>query len=736
MTTPWADTEFGDAPHDVPPPPDFADQLPAALYVLRDSGQGTFRLDYASALLGQWLGCTTCELLQDAGCLERAIHPADWLLFESTRHTAALLKQPWRCRFRLRAQTGNPPLFRVLEAHALAAPEPFPELGAVLHAGGATLWRGMMTDITEQANTERSLQMAQADRGATLSAVGEQVVEIDADGTTRSVFSTTGSVLGVPNELWLGRRPEEILPAPLAQALRELMDTAQLTGQPQQAECRYPYPDPGTAPENPHPIHTFHPLLPPPSPTEQYRSLRLAPKTLLPSAPALGFVLAVRDTTQRHWSEQRIAQLMQCDELTGLLNRHGLCEQLATLHQRARQSGEWYAVLFLDLDHFKSLNDTWGYAVGDAALQEVGARLRHGTRRTDLIARVGCDEFVVVVPQLRRGDATLVDTRQLAAKLQRLLTEPIAVPGGNHWLSCSIGIALGGQIEGDAHDVLRWSDLAMHSVKESGRNGYRFFDHAVQARVVNRIRLEQELKEAVECEQLVLHYQPIVNGLQQTLGYEALVRWHHPRRGLIAPSEFIPLAEQCGLIQSIGGWVLRQGCRQLARWAQVPEQEPLIMSINVSARQISEPHFVDTVSQVLQATGANPRRLKLELTESLLQADLEVTTRKLQQLQELGIRLSLDDFGTGFSSLSYVRRLPLDELKIDRSFVIHAIDNPSDAAVARMIIHLAESLHLTVVAEGIETEAQWRFISGLGCDRFQGFLFGTPAPLALGHTSH
>ena len=721
MTTPWADTEFGDAPHDVPPPPDFADQIPAALYVLRDTGRGNIRLDYASALLGQWLGCTTCELLQDAGCLERAIHPADWLLFESTRHTAALLKQPWRCRFRLRVQTGNPPLFRVLEAHALAEPEP----GSLPQADGTTLWRGMMTDITEQASLERSLQLAQADRSATLSAVGEQLVELDADGTTRSVFSTTSSLLGVPTELWLGRRPEEILPAPLAQVLRELMDTALLTGQPQQAECRYP--DPGAAPDTLQPPHAL---------LEQHRSLRLAPKMLLPSAPALGFVLAVRDTTQRYWSEQRIAQLTQCDELTGLLNRRGLYEQLAALHQRARQSGEWYAVLFLGLDHFKSLNDTWGHAVGDAALQEVGTRLRHGTRRTDLIARVGGDEFVVVVPQLGRGDATLVDTRQLAAKLQRLLTEPLAVPGGNHWLSCSVGMALGGQIQGEAQDVLRWSDLAMHSVKESGRNGYRFYDHAVQARVVNRIRLEQELKEAVESEQLVLHYQPIVNGLQQTLGYEALVRWHHPRRGLIAPSEFIPLAEQCGLIQSIGGWVLWQGCQQLARWARVPEQEPLMMSINVSARQISEPHFVDTVSQVLQATGANPRRLKLELTESLLQADLDVTTRKLQQLQELGIRLSLDDFGTGFSSLSYVRRLPLDELKIDRSFVIHAIDNPSDAAVARMIIHLAESLHLTVVAEGIETEAQWRFISGLGCDRFQGFLFGTPAPLALGQASH
>jgi diguanylate cyclase (GGDEF)-like protein len=714
MTIPWADTAFGIATA-AQSPLDFADQLPAALYVLREPARGAFQLDYASGLLGTWLGCSTRTLQQEPALLARAIHPADWPLFESTRRTAAQLQQPWRCRFRLISPTGSGPTLRLLEAHAL--PRRTPE--------GDTLWCGLLTDMTEQASLERSLQVAEVDRGATLSAIREQLIEFDAAGTARSVTSSTDSVLGVPAAQWTGRRPDEALPAGLASIVRELMDTAALTGQPQQAECSYadPTPESGGTPPEPGANPGLY------GSREQHRSLRVAPKVLLPGAPVLGFVLSVSDTTQRHWNERRIAQLMQCDELTGLLNRRGLYDKLAAIDQRARRSGDWYALLFLDLDHFKSVNSTWGHAVGDAALQEVGARLRQGTRRTDLIARVGGDEFVVVVPQLGRGDSALLDARQLAAKLQRLLTEPMAVPGGTHWLSCSIGIALGGPQEGDAHDVLRWSDLAMHSVKESGRNGYRFFDHAVQARVVQRIRLEQELKEALDTEQLLLHYQPIVNGLQQTLGYEALVRWKHPRRGLIPPSEFIPLAEQCGLIQSIGGWVLWQGCQQLARWARLPEHEPLVMSINVSARQISEPHFVDTVIQVLQATGANPQRLKLELTESLMQQDLELTTSKLQQLQDLGIRLSLDDFGTGFSSLSYVRRLPLDELKIDRSFVIHAIENPSDAAVARMIIHLAESLHLTVVAEGIETEAQWRFISALGCDRFQGFLFGLPEPL-------
>ena len=704
MTIPWADTEFGD---ESPAPEDsaFADHLPVALYALREWPSGQRQLDYVSPRMGEWLQCSTRELLASWAALERSIHPADWPLFESTRRTAAQLQQPWRCRFRVRHAPARQTPARVLEAHALAQADP----------DGSTLWCGLVSDITEQVGLERNLQQAQADLGATLRAIREQVIEFDIDGCASRVSPPDGVVLGLPALQWLGHRPEEILPAPLARQLRDLLHTAALTGQPQQTECSFLQRSTEAAVQS----------------EEHYRSLRIVPRVLFPGAPAVGFVLAVQDSSERHWSERRIAQLMQGDELTGLLNRRGLYEQLPAVHQRARRAGDWYALLFIDLDHFKSLNDTWGHAAGDLALQEVGNRLRQGTRRSDLIARVGGDEFVVVVPQLGSGDSALADGRQLAAKLQRLLTEPIAVPGGNHWLSCSIGIALGGQLEGDAHDVLRWSDLAMNSVKESGRNGFRFFDHAVQARVVQRIRLEQELKEAVDGQQLVLHFQPIVDGLQQTLGYEALVRWRHPRRGLIAPSDFIPLAEQCGLIQSIGAWVLWQGCAQLAQWARVPEQEALVISINVSARQISEPHFVETVAQVLRSTGANPQRLKLELTESLLQQDLEQTTRKLQQLQEMGIRLSLDDFGTGFSSLSYVRRLPLDELKIDRSFVIHAIENPSDAAVARMIIHLAESLHLTVVAEGIETEAQWRFISGLGCDRFQGFLFGHPQPFAM-----
>ena len=444
-------------------------------------------------------------------------------------------------------------------------------------------------------------------------------------------------------------------------------------------------------------------------------------------------LFCINDITERKIAEERVRSLVNHDDLTQLFNRRGLQENLKAVHALAQRRGGVYALLFIDLDHFKFLNDSMGHEAGDMALIEVARRLREHTRASDVVARLAGDEFVVLVS----GDAEdrlAEEAGQMAAKLIGVMREPILVDGTGFSLTCSIGIALGNPAVQDGADLLRWADLAMYSVKESGRNAFRFFDGQIHSRMLVRIGLEQDLRlavmqETVRRESLMLHGQPIVDDQAHVLGYEALLRWNRHGSGMVPPAEFIPVAEHSGLIVAIGDWVLTQACTLLANWAKDPLWSDRFIAVNLSAVQIKQPQFLESVQQILRQTGANPQHLKLEMTESLLHEDLDDTVVKLQALRDMGVKLSLDDFGTGYSSLSYLRKLPIHELKIDRSFVLNALEQEDDAAVARMIVQLAQTLHMDVVAEGVETREQFEFLTSIGCRKFQGYMFGRPEPM-------
>ncbi len=319
--------------------------------------------------------------------------------------------------------------------------------------------------------------------------------------------------------------------------------------------------------------------------------------------------------------------------------------------------------------------------------------------------------------------------REVAHKLLAVLARRVELDGENCQCSASLGATLFGGDSGGIEDIIRQSDLAMYRAKGAGRNAVRFFDPEMEASVVARMALEADLRRAIEQDQFVLHFQPQMDQRQGLTGAEALIRWHHPVRGMVLPAAFIPVAEEMGLIQPIGAWVLDRACAQLKRWAQVPALQHLDIAINVSVHQFSQPHFVDDVVAVVRAHGIDPARLKLELTESALMNDVAATVQKMTACRALGIKLSLDDFGTGYSSLAYLKSLPLDQLKIDQSFVRDVLRQPSDAAIVQTVIALAHSLQLHVIAEGVETIEQEQFLCQAGCGAFQGYFYGRPMPV-------
>jgi diguanylate cyclase (GGDEF)-like protein/PAS domain S-box-containing protein len=433
------------------------------------------------------------------------------------------------------------------------------------------------------------------------------------------------------------------------------------------------------------------------------------------------------DVSERKRAEERIRQLAFFDQLTGLPNRTLLLDRLNQAIADTGRSGNHGALLFIDLDNFKTLNDALGHDKGDLLLQQVAERLKSCIREGDTAARLGGDEFVVMLKNLgERTEHAAALADKLSLKILEALTQPYALGEQEHHCSASIGVTLFGGTNRSREDLLKQADLAMYQAKAAGRNTLRFFDPEMQVGITNRIQLERELRIALRQEQLCLHYQPQVDLQGRCTGAEVLVRWQHPERGLVYPNHFIPVAEETSLILPIGLWVLEDACRQLRRWADDPAMRHLTLSVNVSGRQLHQPDFVDQVLAILQRTGAPPETLKLELTESLLVNEVEKCIAKMNALTDHGIQFALDDFGTGYSSLSYLKRLPLAKLKIDRSFVQDVLDDPNDAAIVRTIIALAETLGLAVLAEGVETHAQRDFLADNGCHWYQGYLFGRP----------
>ncbi|HEX9720235.1 MAG TPA: EAL domain-containing protein [Ramlibacter sp.] len=441
------------------------------------------------------------------------------------------------------------------------------------------------------------------------------------------------------------------------------------------------------------------------------------------------WVAVGRDITERKTAEEKIQYLAFYDPLTRLPNRQLLLDRLqrALSDQDRPREG---ALMFIDLDNFKVLNDTMGHHKGDLLLQQVAERLRSCVARGDTVARLGGDEFVILLentghkPLEPAAGARIVSERILAR-----LGETYLLAGHLHHSTCSIGVTLFGRAPWTVSELLKQADLAMYQAKGAGRNAVRFFDPEMQAVVTANAALATDLREAWRESQFLIDYQPQVGADGRMTGVEALLRWRHPQRDMVPPAHFISTAEETSLIIPIGHWVLEQACAQLAQWATRPERRHLSIAVNVSVRQFRHPDFVDEVMTAIENSGIAPHKLKLELTESLLADGIEVTVAKMGRLKEMGVTLSLDDFGMGYSSLSYLKRLPLDQLKIDREFVKDILTDANDAAIARTIVGLAQSLGLGVIAEGVETQAQRAFLAQQGCYAYQGFLFCRPLPI-------
>ncbi|MCB1705871.1 MAG: EAL domain-containing protein [Halioglobus sp.] len=441
---------------------------------------------------------------------------------------------------------------------------------------------------------------------------------------------------------------------------------------------------------------------------------------------------AVREVTE---TKDRLRKLAYYDSLTGLPNRRLFTEQLDLLLRLARRNKELLALLFLDLDNFKRINDSLGHSSGDLLLREVAKRLAWCVRDSDLIAhyveansqidvsRLGGDEFTVVLNQLDTADSA----GMVAQRLLDVLAQPIKIEGHDLVVTPSIGIAIAQGEADTVEGLLKAADTAMYHAKSSGKNKFMFYNSDMDAAGVERLELENELRRALETGQLELHYQAQVDTLTGTVtGAEALMRWAHPERGMVPPFKFIPLAEEMGLIGALGEWGLEQACRQMVELQALNLELPKV-SVNVSALQFNQ-NFIDRVSEVLATTGLRPMRLQLELTEGIMMDDTATTMRALTHLKELGVQLSIDDFGTGYSSLSYLSRFPLDELKIDRSFVIDFDKSQNDASLVTAIIAMARSLRLKLVAEGVETREQYHFLRNNGASVIQGYLFSKPVP--------
>lgn len=445
---------------------------------------------------------------------------------------------------------------------------------------------------------------------------------------------------------------------------------------------------------------------------------------------AVRYVALFHDITEERRKDEHIRQLAFYDSLTNLPNRRMLLDRLRLALSNEGRSGQKGALVFLDLDNFKRINDSLGHFYGDQLLQEVAQRLSGCLRAGDTVARLGGDEFVVMLPDLGR-DAEGAALRADAAgkKILEALSAPYEL--GNHTTRCtpSIGIALFGAADDTLEDVLRRADLAMYQAKAAGRNAIRFFDPELQAITAARAELEAALSEGLRSGQITVHFQPQVDGQGRVTGAEVLARWQHPQRGAVPPSEFIPLAESTGLIVPLGQQVLELACRQLQRWAERPQTSGLTLSVNISVHQFLDATFLDHFVAILQRTGADPRKLKLEVTESLLLQNVESVIDKMTRLKEMGVGFSIDDFGTGYSSLSYLKKLPLDQLKIDQTFVRDMLTDRNDAEIVRTIIALARGLELTVIAEGVELPGQHAALAEYGCQAFQGYLFGRPVPI-------
>jgi len=600
---------------------------------------------------------------------------------------------------------------KVLGALALYSPEPRTPtaeqlnlLKAAARITGLAVERGRAEEALKRS--DETIKVANNQLQATLNALPDLLFEVDPEGRIFSYHSHRDDLLPVPPEAFIGKRFADVLPPEAADACQRAIDEAAEKGVSYGVTSRLSLPQ-----------------------GEHWFELSVAP-VHADAKTSQRFIMISRDITERTRAEEKINYMAYFDQLTELPNRTLLMDRLKQAMASSQRSGRYGALLFLDLDHFKTLNDTLGHDIGDLLLKQVARRLIGCVREEDTVARFGGDEFVVMLVSLSESQSEAASVVELIGeKINEALNQPYDLNDIPYHITPSIGASVFLGPHPDIDTLLKQADLAMYKAKNAGRNTLRFFDPGMVCDIQKRVSLDKELSEAVQKQQFVLYYQVQMAGGQVT-GAEALLRWQHPERGLVFPGEFISMIEETGLIRPVGQWVLDIACKQLADWARQPDMSHLTVSVNISAHQLNHNDFVDQVLTALECSGANPERLKLELTESLLVNNVEEIIGKMTALKEKGVGFSLDDFGTGYSSLSYLKRLPLDQLKIDQSFVRDILTDPNDAIIAKMIVALADSLGLTVIAEGVETEAQREALAQEGCHAYQGYLFSRPVPIA------
>jgi diguanylate cyclase (GGDEF)-like protein/PAS domain S-box-containing protein len=573
--------------------------------------------------------------------------------------------------------------------------------------GAAVLWLGFRVvrvgrAYRNLAADEQGLRASEERFRALVQHAADVILVLEVDGTVRHASPAVQTVLGYDPDRLVGSATWAVIheaDVQSAQAFHaELLDHR---GGSRSIELRWQHRD------------------------GSWRWFEVKGTNLLHQAGVRGIVLNARDISRHKSLEAQLVQRALHDQLTGLPNRMLFMDRLEQALERSARRGKSAAVLFLDLDRFKLVNDNLGHDHGDQLLVQVAERLRTCLRRVDTIARIGGDEFTVLLEDVgSAGDAALVSERIIEAFRAsfRIVNEEIFV-------GASIGIALGGRDQGTtAQGLLRNADIAMYRAKSNGRACFEVFKSSMRETVKGRLKMETELRRALDRGELRLHYQPQVDlRTARIVGLEALVRWEHPERGLVPPGSFIPIAEETGLILPIGRWVLETACRQASVWRADSEIGlDLVMAVNLSPRQFRHPRLVQDVGQVLAESGLDASGLEVEITEGTAMGDADATVKTLEHLKSIGIRLAIDDFGTGYSSLGYLKRFPIDVLKVDRSFVAGLPANRGDAAIVRAVVGLSRALGLKAVAEGVETPEQLAELRGLGCDQGQGYLFGRP----------
>lgn len=432
-----------------------------------------------------------------------------------------------------------------------------------------------------------------------------------------------------------------------------------------------------------------------------------------------------KDITKRKWDEQMIYHLAYHDSLTGLPNRRLFLDRLQYALEAAEQERQMVAVMMLDLDRFKVINESLGHAIGDQILQEVALRLQSVLQPDQTVARLGGDEFALLLPRLDRWNSAV----ELATEILEAFKPSILIAGYEFHITSSIGIAFYPEDGQDANTLLKHADTAMYLAKEQGKNNFQLNRGGKSEQVFQYMELENDLRKALELQQFEIYYQPQVNiNTELVIGVEALVRWQHPERGLVSPAHFIPIAEETGLILPLGEWVMREACRQTKQW-QEEKSQYFKVSVNLSSLQFQQSNLVEKVRSILKETGLHPQFLELEITESIAMHNTDSVVAKLSQLEEIGVHISIDDFGTGFSSLSYLKKFPIHTLKIDRSFIIDITTDPDDASIVSAIRSMARSLNLDVIVEGVETMEQLEFLRSIECDKVQGYYYCKPVPV-------